>query len=67
MSQFGLLDSNDNVLEEGNKLTTISNRDRKRGSSTHKRAPDGWRKHLAVRYRTSSFYVQIMPNYEVVV
>ena len=30
MSQFGLPDSNDNVLE-GNKLTGISNRDRKRG------------------------------------
>ena len=26
MSQFGLPDSNDNVLEEGNKLTSISNR-----------------------------------------
>ena len=41
MSQFGLPDSNDNVLEEGIKLTSISNLDRKRGSSMHKRAPDG--------------------------
>ena len=41
MSQFGLPDSTDNVLEEGNKLTSISNRDRKQGSSTHKRAPGG--------------------------
>ena len=57
MSQFGVPDSNDNVLEEGNKLTSISNRNRKRGSSTHKRAPDGQSKHLAVWYRTSSFYV----------
>ena len=28
MSQFGLPDSNDNVLEEGNKLTSMSNRNR---------------------------------------
>ena len=41
MSQFGLPDSNDNVLEEGNKLTNLSNLDRKRDSATHKRAPDG--------------------------
>ena len=41
MSQFGLPDSNDNVLEEGNKLTSISNQDRKRGSSTHKRGAGG--------------------------
>ena len=41
MSQFGLPDSNDNVLEEENKLTSISNMNRKRGSSTRKRAPDG--------------------------
>ena len=41
MSQFGLPDFNDNVLEEGNKLTSISNQDRKQGLSTHKRAPDG--------------------------
>ena len=41
MSQFGVHDSNDNVMEEGNKLTSISNRDQKRGLSTHKRAPDG--------------------------
>ena len=36
MSQFGLSDSSDNVLEEGNKLTSISIRDQKRGSSAHK-------------------------------
>ena len=41
MTQFGLPDSNDNVLEEGNKLTSILNQDWKRGSSMHKRAPDG--------------------------
>ena len=29
MSQFALPDSNDNVLEEGNKLTSISNQERK--------------------------------------
>ena len=29
MSQFGIPDPNDNVLEEGNKLSSISNRDRK--------------------------------------
>ena len=41
MSQFGMPDANANVLEEGNKLASISNREWKRGSSTHKRAPDG--------------------------
>ena len=41
MSQFGLPDSNNNVLDEENKLANISNRERKRGSSTYKRAPDG--------------------------
>ena len=40
MSQFGLPGPNDNLLEEGNKLTSISNRDRKRGLSTHKRRTD---------------------------
>ena len=29
MSQFGLPDSNDNVLEEGNKLVSTSNRELK--------------------------------------
>ena len=29
MSQFGLPDSNDNVLEKGNKLTSISYHDQK--------------------------------------
>ena len=41
MSQFGVSDSNDNVLEEGNKLTSISNLERERGSLKLKRAPDG--------------------------
>ena len=41
MSQFGVPHSNDNVLEEGNKLPSISNWERKRGSSTHKRVPYG--------------------------
>ena len=36
MSQFGLLDSNDNVLEEGNKLTSISNQDQKGVSKKRK-------------------------------
>ena len=36
MSQFGLPDPNDKVLEEGNKLASISNQEQKRGSSTHK-------------------------------
>ena len=40
MSQLGVPDPNDNVLE-GNKLAGLSNRERKRGSSTHKRALDG--------------------------
>ena len=41
MSQFGLPDSNGNVLEEGNKLTSILNWKRKRVSSMHKRTLDG--------------------------
>ena len=41
MSQFDVPDSNDNVLEEGNKLASMSNREGKRGSSTHKRSA-GW-------------------------
>ena len=62
MSQFGMPDSNDNVLKDGNKLTSISNRDQKRGSLTHKRAPDGLHKRLAVWYWTSSFYVIFSKN-----
>ena len=41
MSEFGLPDSNDNILVEENKLTSMLNRDQKRGSLMHKRAPDG--------------------------
>ena len=41
MSQFGLPDYNDNILEEGNELASISNREQKQGSSTHKRGA-GW-------------------------
>ena len=44
MSQFDVLDSNDNELKEGNKLTSISNRDQKLAEtsmSMHKQAPDG--------------------------
>ena len=37
MSQFGLPDPNDNVLEERIKWDSISNREQKRGSSTNKR------------------------------
>ena len=40
MSQFGLPDFNDIALE-GNKLASISNRERKRDSSTHKRGATG--------------------------
>ena len=41
MSQFGLPDSNDNALEEGNKLTSISNRDQKRAHlRINERHPD---------------------------